>query len=140
MQLAGFAPRSTAPSSSPGWIGGALTYSGKGGTLRTWLRLDEVLGRPQGYDTVANARRAAARLTAGDDRPGAAVTQDGDGRYRVYAAYADAVGGVEHVPLAFERGLPRTPAGGMLDTWIFNPADGLVEVRDGTRLLLPYQG
>lgn len=137
MQLTAPSLASIMPTGS-GWIGGVLTFTGRAGTVRTWMRLDEVLGRPGGYATVRDARIAAALLTRGAERPAAAVARDGDSRYRIYAAHYELQPGIGPVPLAFEHARPATPGGSTLDSWIFAPADGLVEVRDGTKLLLPY--
>lgn len=127
----------TATRDDPGWIGGSLTFAGRGETVRTWLRLGDVLGRQGGYDTLRGARIAAAHLTRGEHRAASAVARDGDGRYRLYAASHDAFDGVGETRLAFERERPRTPGGAVLGSWIFRPADGLVEVRDGVALLHP---
>lgn len=124
--------------SDDGWIGGALTFARRGETTRTWLRLGPTIGRPGGYDTVRAARIAAALLTRGPERGASAVAKDGDGRFRLYAASYDSFARPgEPTQLAFEHARPRTPTGAVLGSWIFRPADGLVEVRDGSELLLP---
>ncbi|MCW2928199.1 MAG: hypothetical protein JWM86_2167 [Thermoleophilia bacterium] len=134
------APITHVTSPASGWIGGVLTFSGRSGTVRTWLRLEDVIGRTAGYDTVRGARIAAERLTRGAAQRAAAIAQDADGRYRVYGAAIDALDGASDVPLHFEASRPKTATGAILDSWIFVPADGLVEVRDGAKLLLPYMG
>ena len=124
-----------------GWGGGVLIYTGgTSGSTQAVLVLDDVVGRVRGYDSLRGARIAAAMLTAGDDHQSAAIAHDGDGRYRIYAANVQWKGAVDTTPLHFEHGMPRTASGAMLDPRVWNPADGLVEVRDHVARMWPTFG
>ncbi|MCW2974018.1 MAG: hypothetical protein JWN72_2291 [Thermoleophilia bacterium] len=130
----------TRPASEPlpGWAGGVIQYYGaKSGDRSAILVLDRVVGPGNGYDSVLFARAGAALLTAGADRAAVGIAVDGDGRVRLYEASLQRPGTREMALLHFETSMPRTPQGGVLDTTVFNPADGLVEVRDNQRVLYP---
>ncbi|MBC7459944.1 MAG: hypothetical protein H7287_01140 [Thermoleophilia bacterium] len=122
----------------PGWPGGVIQYYGaKSGDRIALLVLDRVVGPSDGYDSVLLARAGAALLTAGAEQAAVGIAVDGDGRVRLYEASLQRPGTTEVALLHFETAMPRTPQGGVLDTTVFNPADGLVEVRDNQRVLYP---
>lgn len=87
-------------------------------------------GRPEGYDSTANAMRAARMLSRGDRRQAMAVV-DYEGR-----SYVQVVRIGNH-PLHFEAALPARVGNGTLraDSVAQARLDGLVAIVDGSRTL-----
>lgn len=113
---------------------GTLAWVANKAWLRTPLLIDAMVGRQSGYGTARDARIAAALLTRGSD-PAAAIMYDGDRRYRIYTTSSElpsSMGG-GHFSFGLEDGMPRLPNGAVLNSWIWDGAVDLVELRDGTR-------
>lgn len=122
----------------PGWAGGVIQYyGGRGGQRSAILVLDRIVGDTGGYAGADAARTAATLLTTGAEHAAVGIAQDADRRYRLYEASLQEPGTTNMALLHFETAMPRTPQGGVLDTTVFNAADGLIEVRDGARMLYP---
>ncbi|MCZ4496254.1 MAG: hypothetical protein JWM25_837 [Thermoleophilia bacterium] len=134
------APYAFAAAASPrgsGWFGGVVTFTGKGPHSKAIVTLERIVGRQGGYDTVRGATIAAAMLTKGAAQGSVAITRDGDGRHRIYEASLESLRGESMGKLAFEFGLPWSPTGARMDHWLFAPAEGLLEMRDGKQVILP---
>ncbi|MCW2956651.1 MAG: hypothetical protein JWO69_1520 [Thermoleophilia bacterium] len=126
-----------AVATAAGWLGGVVRFSGRGPETMAFVTLERIVGRQGGYDTVRGATIAAAHLTRGEALGSVAVCRDGDGRIRLYEASLESRTGAALGPLAFEFGVPRGPSGATMDRWLFQPAEGLLELRDGTVKILP---
>lgn len=108
MQLAPIAsaPAVASPASTPAIKGEVFRWEGSGYYSRGYLRsTGSVVGDQAGYASLADARTAASKLTAGEQTPAAGIFEV-DGRFHarslsIWAKYDDQLG-IERGPFHFE--------------------------------------
>lgn len=109
------APATPRPPAHPTWPGIAVAtipvHTGSGYRFDTQVLSTGPAGRIEGYDSLANARRAARLISRGDQAPAVAILNEDDRYFVEGLAVRHPIYSGRRGPLRFEHALPTIVVG-----------------------------